>query len=132
MTRSTSRGDVTTPPSPPDASTGTEPSRGQTGAVVSTEPYVEPGGDVDIAAAATLFADRTRASMLNALADGRALAGSVLAGAAGVSAPSASAQLGKLTRAGLIDVEVSGRHRYYSLACDQVATVIEALSALAP
>ncbi|HET6938164.1 MAG TPA: winged helix-turn-helix domain-containing protein [Nocardioides sp.] len=100
--------------------------------MVSTEPYVELGGDVDIAAAATLFADRTRASILNALADGRSLAASVLADEAGVSAPAASAQLGRLTEAGLIDVEVSGRHRYYSLASDQVATVIEALSALAP
>ena len=98
----------------------------------SAEPYVEVGGDVDIAAVATLFADRTRASILGALADGRALAASVLADEAGVSAPAASAQLTKLTKAGLIGVEVSGRHRYYHLASDQVATVIEALSALAP
>jgi DNA-binding transcriptional ArsR family regulator len=108
----------------------------QTGAMVSTqssaEPYVEQGGDVDIAAVATLFADRTRASILGALADGRALAASVLADEAGVSAPAASAQLTKLTKAGLIDVEISGRPRYYSLTSDRVATVIEALSALAP
>ena len=64
------------------------------------EPYVEVGGDVDIAAVATLFADRTRASILGALADGRALAASVLADEAGVSAPAASAQLAKLTKAG--------------------------------
>jgi DNA-binding transcriptional ArsR family regulator len=100
--------------------------------MVSTEPYAEVGGDVDIAAVATLFADRTRASILHALADGRALAASVLADEAGVSAPAASAQLGRLTEAGLIEVEVSGRHRYYSLASDQVATVIEVLSGLAP
>src|SRR3954451_21808513 len=100
--------------------------------MVSTEPYAETGGDVDVAAAARLFADPTRASILGALADGRALAASVLADEAGVSAPAASAQLGKLTRAGLIEVEVSGRHRYYSLASDHVATVIEAMSALAP
>ena len=96
--------------------------------MVTTEPYVGQGGDVDIAAAATLFADRTRASILAALADGRALAASVLADEAGVSAPAASAQLAKLTKAGLIGVEVSGRHRYYHLTSDQVATVIEALS----
>jgi len=98
----------------------------------SAEPYVEVGGDVDVAAVAKLFADRTRASILGALADGRALAASVLADEAGVSPPAASAQLARLTEAGLIDVEVSGRHRYYRLASDQVATVIEALSALAP
>jgi len=100
--------------------------------MVSTEPYVEVGGDVDVAAVARLFADGTRAAILGALADGRALAASVLADEAGVSAPAASAQLTKLTRAGLIEVEVSGRHRYYRLASDRVATVIEALSALAP
>jgi DNA-binding transcriptional ArsR family regulator len=100
--------------------------------MVSTEAYVEVGGDVDIAAVATLFADRTRASILGALADGRALAASVLADEAGVSAPAASAALAKLTRAGLIEVEVSGRHRYHRLASHQVATVIEALSGLAP
>ena len=100
--------------------------------MVSTEPYVAAGGDVDIAAAAALFADRTRASILGALADRRALAASVLADEAGVSAPATSAALSKLTVAGLIEVEVSGRHRYYRLASDGVATVIEALSAIAP
>ena len=89
-------------------STAVETSRGQTGRMVSTEPYVEVGGDADIAAVATLFADRTRASILGALADGRALAASVLADEAGVSAPAASAQLARLTKAGLIGVEVSG------------------------
>ena len=83
--------------------------------MVLTEPYVEVGGDVDIAAAAALFADRTRASILGALADRRALAASVLADEAGVSPPATSAALSKLTAAGLIEVEVSGRHRYYRL-----------------
>jgi DNA-binding transcriptional ArsR family regulator len=100
--------------------------------MVTSEPHVEVGGDVDIAAAAGLFADRTRAAILGALADGRALAASVLADEAGVSAPAASAQLARLTKAGLIEVEVSGRHRYYHLSSDRVAIVIEALSALAP
>lgn len=109
-----------------------EASPGDTGDMVSTEAYVGVGGDVDVAAAATLFADRTRAAILSALADGRALAASVLADEAGVSAPAASAALAKLSKAGLIGVEVSGRHRYYHLASDQVATVIEALSGLAP
>jgi DNA-binding transcriptional ArsR family regulator len=100
--------------------------------LATTEPYVEVGGDADVAAVATLFADRTRATILEALADGRSLAASVLADEAGVSAPAASAQLAKLTEAGLIGVEVSGRHRYYRLASDRVATVLEALAALAP
>src|SRR4051812_46722630 len=82
--------------------------RGRLEDMVSTEPYVEVGGDSDAAPVATLFADGTRAAILGALADGRALAASVLADEAGVSAPAASAQLARLTKAGLIGVEVSG------------------------
>ena len=49
-----------------------------------------------------------------------------------MSAQAASAQLARLSKAGLIGVERSGRHRYYHLASDRVAIVIEALAALAP
>jgi DNA-binding transcriptional ArsR family regulator len=91
-----------------------------------------PGGDLDIAAVAGLFADPTRARVLMALSDGRALAASVLAAEAAVSPQAASAQLARLTDAGLITVERSGRHRYYRLATGQVAAVLEALAQLAP
>lgn len=88
-------------------------------------------GDVDIASAAAHFAEPARARILSALCDGRALAASVLAAEAGVSAPTASAHLARLTAAGLIDVERSGRHRFYRLAGHQVATALEALACLA-
>lgn len=88
-------------------------------------------GDVDIASAASLFAEPARARILSALCDGRALAASVLAAEAGVSAPTASAHLAKLTAAGLIEVERSGRHRFYRLAGSEVATVLEALACIA-
>lgn len=91
-----------------------------------------PGGDLDIAAAAGLFADPTRARVLMALSDGRALAASVLAAEAAVSPQAVSAQLARLTDAGLLTVERSGRHRYYRLATGQVAAVLEALAHLAP
>jgi DNA-binding transcriptional ArsR family regulator len=90
------------------------------------------GGDVDIARAAGLFADQTRASVLLALADGRALPASMLAAEAGVSAPAASTHLSKLRDSGLIEVEQSGRHRYYRLAGQHVAMVLEALASIAP
>jgi len=93
---------------------------------------VRPGGDADIPAVAALFADPTRARVLLALADGRSLPASVLASEAGVSPQAASAQLNRLTRAGLIMGERSGRHRYYRLASDQVATILEALACAAP
>jgi DNA-binding transcriptional ArsR family regulator len=89
-------------------------------------------GDADIAAVASLFADPTRARMLQALADGRSLPASMLAGEAGVSPQAASAQLHRLQAAGLIVGEKSGRHRYYRLASDQVADILEALAGAAP
>jgi len=89
-------------------------------------------GDVDIAAVAVLFADHTRARVLTALADGRSLPASVLAGEAGVSPQAASTQLSRLTHAGLITGEKSGRHRYYRLASGQVASVLEALATISP
>jgi DNA-binding transcriptional ArsR family regulator len=90
------------------------------------------GGDPDIAAVATLFADPTRARVLQALADGRALPASMLASEAGVSPQAASAQLHRLRTAGLIVGEKSGRHRYYRLASEQVADILEALAGAAP
>jgi DNA-binding transcriptional ArsR family regulator len=89
-------------------------------------------GEADLAAVATLFADRSRARILLALLDGRALPASVLAAEAGVSAPATSAHLARLREGGLITVERSGRHRYHRLAGDQVAAVVEALAQLAP
>jgi DNA-binding transcriptional ArsR family regulator len=88
-------------------------------------------GEPDIAEAAALFADRTRARVLMALIDGRALPASVLAAEAGVSAQAASAQLTRLTSAGFLAVERSGRHRYYRLANPQVVDVLCALAPLA-
>ncbi len=93
---------------------------------------IAPGGDLDIAAAAGLFADPTRARVLMALSDGRVLPASVLAAEAAVTPQAASTQLARLTGAGLLTVERSGRHRYYQLATGQVAVVLEALAQLAP
>lgn len=93
---------------------------------------IAPGGDVDVASVAALFADRTRARVLIALSDGRALPASVLAAEAGVSPQAASAQLSRLQAAGLLAVEQSGRHRYYRLATGQVSAILEALAQLAP
>jgi DNA-binding transcriptional ArsR family regulator len=90
------------------------------------------GGDADLAAAATLIADPARARVLLALADGRALPASGLAAEAGLSAPATTAHLNKLRAGGLIEVEISGRHRYYRLTGPDVALVLEALATIAP
>ena len=89
-------------------------------------------GEVDIAAAAQLLAEPTRARVLLALMDRRALPASVLAREAGVAPSTASAHLGKLIDAGFLAVEQHGRHRYYRLSGPPVAEVIEALGAVAP
>ncbi len=90
------------------------------------------GGDTDLAAVAALIADPGRARMLSALLDGRALPASMLAAEAGLSAPATSSHLNKLRAGGLVDVEASGRHRYYRLSGPHVAAVLEALATIAP
>jgi DNA-binding transcriptional ArsR family regulator len=90
------------------------------------------GGDADIAALASLLADPARCKVLLALDDGRALPASVLADEAGISRPTASSHLGKLTGAGLLTVENHGRHRYYRLAGPEVGELLEQLGRLAP
>lgn len=92
----------------------------------------DQGGDADLAAVGALVADPGRCRILLALDDGRALPASRLADEAGVTAATASSHLRKLTAAGLLTVEISGRYRYYRLAGPQVARLIEVLGQLAP
>jgi DNA-binding transcriptional ArsR family regulator len=89
-------------------------------------------GDADIASTAALLGDRARARILAALGDGRALAASVLACEAGVTASTASAHLGRLLDGGLVAVECHGRHRYYRLAGPDVAGMLEAIARVSP
>jgi DNA-binding transcriptional ArsR family regulator len=93
---------------------------------------IPAGGDVDIAALASLLADPARCKVLLALDDGRALPASVLAEEAGITRQTASSHLGKLTGAGLLAVETHGRHRYYRLAGPEVGELLEQLGRLAP
>jgi DNA-binding transcriptional ArsR family regulator len=64
------------------------------------------------------------------LLDGRAYTAAELARAADVSAPTASFHLKKLSQARLILGVSQGRHRFYRLAGEEVAQVIEGLLAL--
>lgn len=85
-------------------------------------------GDVDIARLGAVIGDRARARVLLALGDGRALAASVLANEARVSAPTISGHLKKLVAAELLVVEPHGRHRYYRLAGPHVGRLLETLA----
>jgi DNA-binding transcriptional ArsR family regulator len=83
--------------------------------------------DTDIAQAAALMADPTRAAMLRALLSDRPLAAGELARLAGVSAATASFHLAKLLDGNMIAVARQGRHRYYRLAGHEVAAALEAI-----
>lgn len=79
----------------------------------------------------SLVGDPARANMLTALMGGKALTASELAAEAGVTPQTASAHLGKLASGGLVRQRKQGRHRYFSLADDDVGRVLESMMGLA-
>jgi DNA-binding transcriptional ArsR family regulator len=84
-----------------------------------------------IAGTAALIGDPARANMLTALANGTALTATELAMEAGVTKQTASSHLAKLHDGGLLRIERQGRHRYYALADDDVARLLEVLMGVA-
>lgn len=80
---------------------------------------------------AALIGDPARGNILTALMSGKALTASELASEAGVSAQTASAHLAKLRDSALVAERKSGRHKYFTLASEDVADVLEALMGLA-
>ncbi|WP_242442321.1 ArsR/SmtB family transcription factor [Streptomyces sp. CB02460] len=86
----------------------------------------------DIARAAALIADPSRARMLKCLGDGRSLPANALATEAGIGAATASAHLAKLVEGALLTVEQRGRHRFYRLAGPDVSAALECLALIAP
>ena len=86
--------------------------------------------DPNVAGAAALIGHPTRAAVLIALMDGRALPASALASRGAASPQAASAHLRKLVDGGFLTVRVSGRHRLYRLASREVARALEALLAI--
>lgn len=73
-----------------------------------------------------------RSTMLNLLMDGSERPASELSTAAGVSASTASEHLRVLLDAGLIRCMPHGRHRFYALADEGVASALEQLGHLCP
>src|SRR3954470_23994157 len=80
---------------------------------------------------ASLAGEPTRAVMLHALMDGRALTASELAHAAGITAQTASAHLARMVDAELVHVAKQGRHRYHRLATPAVARLLESIMQVA-
>ncbi|MGZ0700910.1 ArsR/SmtB family transcription factor [Pseudomonas sp. L5B5] len=83
--------------------------------------------DRGVSQVAAAIAEPARTRMLCALMDGHARTSTELAAIAEVSASTASVHLAKLKDAGLLRVQVQGRHRYYSLGDPLVARALEAL-----
>jgi DNA-binding transcriptional ArsR family regulator len=85
----------------------------------------------NIARIAALLGDRARADALTALMTGTALTATELAAVAGVTKQTMSAHLSKLLDAALLDVDKQGRHRYFRLANEDVARLVESLMGVA-
>ena len=89
-------------------------------------------GDADIAAAAALLAEPTRAALVTAvIADGE-LPATDLAARARIASSTASEHLARLVAGGFLRFEKHGRHRYFRLADPAVAAAVEALALVAP
>lgn len=85
----------------------------------------------DIARIAAVIGHPARANMINHLMGGMALTAKELAEIAGVTPPTASEHLGKLEASGLVSVRRQGRHRYYALAGEDIALLVESILVLA-
>jgi len=91
--------------------------------------------DPDFASTATLLGDPSRALILQALADGRALPATELARSAGITPQTASTHLARLLAGKIVRVERQGRHRYFSLtasAADLLETLASFTAAAGP
>lgn len=87
-------------------------------------------GTPNIAKIGALLGDNTRARMLSSLMHGKALTASELATEAGVTAQTATTHLAKLEEGGLLQLRKQGRHKYFALASEEVATLLETLMGL--
>ena len=90
---------------------------------------MKAGPDISIVGA--LIGDPARANMLTALAGGVAMTATELATEAGVTQQTASSHLAKLLDGGLLALRKQGRHRYFQLANEQTAAMIEGIMGLA-
>ena len=95
--------------------------------ILAGMPALQPS----LAEVAALIGNPARASMLQALVDGRALTASELAYAGGVAPQTASEHLAKLTEGRLLALAKQGRHAYYRLASPLIARMLESIMAVA-
>jgi DNA-binding transcriptional ArsR family regulator len=87
--------------------------------------------DTTVARIAAAIGEPARARILYCLMANRARTATELATVADVTPSTASAHLARLSTESLIKVSIQGKHRYFSLAGENVAHVLESLSILA-
>src|SRR6202011_4727141 len=85
----------------------------------------------NIARIASLLGDAARADALTALMTDRALTATELAEIGGVTKQTMSHHLSKMLDGGLVGVDQQGRHRYFRLADEDVAGLLESLMGVA-
>jgi DNA-binding transcriptional ArsR family regulator len=85
----------------------------------------------NISRIASLLGEPARADALTALLADRALTATELAAIAGITKQTMSAHLSKLLDASLVEVQQQGRHRYFRLANEDVAKLLESLMGVA-
>jgi DNA-binding transcriptional ArsR family regulator len=118
-------------PARANASAKTEAFGRSAGARMGYHPRMAMVTGVNLAEVGSLVGDVTRAHMLNALSDGRALTAGELAWRARVTPQTASDHLGKMTEAGLLTVIRQGRNRYFQITSADVAHMVESMLAVA-
>ena len=84
-----------------------------------------------LAGTASAMGDPSRLVMCMSLMDGRAKTAGELARAAGVAPSTASEHLTRLVDSGLVVVETYWRHRYFTIASQHVAEMIESVGEVA-
>jgi DNA-binding transcriptional ArsR family regulator len=87
--------------------------------------------ELAVAKIAAAIGEPARARILYSLLDGHARTSTELSAIAEVSPSTTSVHLNRLTAEHLIRVSAQGKHRYYSLQGNEVATALEALSNVA-
>lgn len=92
-------------------------------AVVDESEFLETSMSV----VASAIADPSRVSILCALMDGRAWTATELSSVANIAASTTSAHLAKLLNSRLVTCLSQGRHRYYRLAGNDIAALLETL-----
>ena len=90
------------------------------------------GINPNIAEIASLLGETSRATMLASMMDGRFHTASELAYMAAIKPQTASFHLAKLVDGKLVNVEKQGRHRYFRLAGEDIAQLLESFLAMSP